>query len=160
MENNLLIDNYAECQRALCDWLSAKNYKLFGTLIFNQETLGLAGMRLKLSELHKRVDRRLLGAKFSSKPASLRTAFVAFAEHLNTNPHMHLLITPPPVEAGCLRYELHAPIFWKKLCPSGEFNLQVLKTENDIQKVCGYALKECWKPENYSNFILSQEFLR
>ena len=110
----------------LFKWLSGMNIKLFGTLIFNKDRNTVRSARLKLSELHNRVDRKLLGISYYKKPIECRTLFIAFFEHIYTNLHSHLLIVPPKKKLA--EYVKISPVVWEKLCPSGEFELQIINS--------------------------------
>lgn len=141
-------------QKSLSEWISSSQYSLFVTLIFNSDTIGLSGFKNMLREFHGRVDKELLGSKFHKKTGSERTNFICTVEHLNSNLHGHLLLSPAKNLVS--DFKTVSKYVWWKLCRKGEINI---KEVYDLKTVSDYMTKECYKEENYNNFILSSELL-
>jgi len=78
-------------RRAMNELLRDMEAEYFVTANFNMGT-SYEAARKTLKGWHARLDRKLLGGSWCRKAQDERTQYVAFAEHLDSNLHWHLLL--------------------------------------------------------------------
>ena len=93
---------------------------LFVTLVFNRATTLEAAWKT-LDQFHARVDRKMLGPKWA-KDAGRRTRFIAFAENVESNLHLHLAAVPADRD-GRLFWKVSRRI-WADLVSSGNMDIE------------------------------------
>src|SRR4051795_7437065 len=71
---------------------------LFVTLAFNRQT-SLDAARAKLDEFQRRMDRAVAGRSWNERPDRC-TTYVAIAEHVDTNLHIHAAFVVPLDKVG------------------------------------------------------------
>jgi len=150
------IANNKRVRKAMNEMLLDMDPEYFVTLIFNWDT-NYEAARKTLKAWHAFVDKALLGGSWSRKAQNERTQFVAFAEHLESNMHWHLLLRLGD-GADAARFEAVADQCWKKLVISGSVHLRHLDT--DEKKACraNYGTKDLWQQRAIESFVLSREF--
>ncbi len=150
------IANNKRVRKAMNEMLLDMDPEYFVTVNFNWDT-NYEAARKTLKAWHAFVDKALLGGSWSIKAQNERTQFVAFAEHLESNLHWHLLLRLGD-GADAARFEAVADRCWKKLVISGSVHLRHLDTEED--KVCkaNYGTKDLWQQRAIESFVLSREF--
>ncbi len=147
--------NKIELKEAIRQLVLSTDPKIFGTLVFNDYASVERG-RYALRKLHGRIDRKLFGKGFSKISSGSRTFFFAFPERITSNLHYHLYIRPPVGKLD--RFIEVAPDLWKKICPSGNLDLDPISSEESLRKGSYYITKDCFMERNFENFIISNEF--
>lgn len=146
---NYAARNGAKAKDELIRFYARQGFSHVLTLCWNTDFLAArAGLRGRLElarqdirELMARVDRRLLGTRFHTKPRDQRTAGVFFFEHVDRNLHAHGLIR---VKADRL-LGLHRLFpderggLWNHVVPAGSYRLEMI---DDVATTVGYLLKE------------------
>ncbi len=140
-------------QSSARDWLDSFQFNYFVTAVFNCQTSEQSA-KSALKKWHSRVDRQLLGPKWSCKATSERTFFVAFEEHPDSNRHYHLMLHSNQPTT----FEEVAETTWLKIVPSGALDVQPLATNADKMRTTAYATKGLWQKQSLNNFIVSTEF--
>ncbi len=92
---------------------------LFVTLVFNRSTT-LERALETLDHFHARVDRKMLGPKWL-KRADRRTRFLAVAENVGSNLHLHLAVVP--ADRKSLEFWRVSRRIWKDAVPSGNIDM-------------------------------------
>jgi hypothetical protein len=86
--------NATDYRAALRAELEDLNPKLFVTLVFNRSTTLESALKT-LDHFHACVDSELLGSKWAkASRAARRTRFLAVAENVGSNLHLHLAVVP------------------------------------------------------------------
>ena len=102
------------------DFLERQEFNVGLTLNLNMGAVPLVLAHQRVRDLFFRVDRRLLGTRFTTRPAE-RTHGVLFVEHPQSNLHLHglLRVRPDRVEefASLFPGERGGP--WSDVCASG-----------------------------------------
>ena len=127
--------NLAGCRRAVRDWATKKDCRLFVTLAFNRATT-VQGALAALRDFHAHVDRRLLGHDWC-KRAARRTRYAAVLENVETNLHVHLLAAP--AEGKWWRFCKAAVRAWSRIAPAGDVHIT---PASDPAAAAGYMLKK------------------
>lgn len=111
------------------DWIGDRSPTLAVTLATNQNPRGSrqsTNRRLVrlVTELHRRVDRKLLGPRWFKKPPEARLQAFWTTEHLSSNSHLHgaVELSDELVE----RFSAIAFPIWRKLVPSGTVDVQLV----------------------------------
>jgi hypothetical protein len=143
-------------KQAVRDMLLEMDAEYFVTANFNGDR-NYAAARNALKAWHARIDRKLLGGKWSKKARHERTQYAAFVEHVDSNIHWHLLLKlGDGVDAG--RFEAVAADCWQQLVKSGELDVKKLNTAGDRMRTANYVVKDLWRHEAIERFVLSDEF--
>ncbi len=150
------IANNKRVRKAMNEMLLDMDPEYFVTVNFNWDT-NYEAARKTLKAWHAFVDKALLGGSWSRKAQNERTQFVAFAEHLESNLHWHLLLRLGD-GADAARFEAVADRCWKKLVISGSVHLRHLDTEEDKACKANYGTKDLWQQRAIESFVLSREF--
>lgn len=152
---------------AIVDWLERWTFDRFITLASNDPLLsahgdderGLVRMRKLLREWDARVNRKVVGPKWQTRPEDRIWGFF-FLEKPASNPHWHGLVQffPPWPDARQDyedRFDKWAPIYWKELVLSGTVDVQNITNQRGVAeyvaKSVGYAL-------SFQNFVVPDEF--
>ena len=146
----------AEYREELIAFLCKQQFNFFGTLVFN-DFVSVGSIRRWLYRFHQYTDKKILGPKYWQFPAEQRTFFFCFVEHLDTNPHGHLMITAPMGKIE--HYTAIAPAVWSKICPAGDLLLAPVVEQSDLARTVCYATKELGCRRNCEEFIISSEFM-
>lgn len=132
----------------------------FITLATNHQQLSYGRMRSLLKQWDARVNRALIGPKWTKRPDE-RIIWFAFPEKLDVNPHWHLLLEVDPLaETLSRRWRTDnlsriARNEWLRLVPSGSFDCQAVASADVID----YVLK-CMTAGSYiEQFVVSREFV-
>jgi hypothetical protein len=156
-----------EIGASIPEWLDRWHYDRFITLATNDPSLaihssnksGLERMRRLLKEWDARVNRKVVGPKWSERPED-RTWGFYFLEKAGSNPHWHGLVQFfPPWPESREKYESEfdewAPIYWKQLMPSGSVDIQNIADQRGINE---YVCKSAGFAVSYENFVVPDEF--
>lgn len=121
------------------------------TLIWNPEDgkLGQGQVRIDTAKLHCRVDRALMGKRFNTMPVGLRSGYVGFIEHPETNTHAHFAWRVPIKHH--LRFETVLRERWDHLHPYGNADVQVLY---DAAGWASYMSKDQWRTSHADDAAL------
>lgn len=134
---------------ALIGWIADLKPDLYVTFVFNT-AISLRTAQDRLEAFHARIDRKLLGPKWQDK-ADSRTRYIAFAEKVDTNIHLHAVFTLP---TGQTRdFAEAAPAFWKALAPAGNLDIQDV---THAEGVADYITKEIG-PETCEQMLLPRQ---
>ncbi len=74
-----------------------------------------------MDDFHAHVDRRLLGHDWH-KRAGRRTRFIAVAENVDTNLHLHLLVAP--ADGKWWKFCKAAVRAWSRIAPAGSADIR------------------------------------
>ena len=108
--------------------------KLFVTLAFNRG-ITLEKAFEALDDFHAHVDRKLLGHDWQ-KRVGRRTRFIAVAENINTNLHLHLLVNP--ADGKWWKFCKVAAAVWSRLAPAGDVDI---RPTGDVEGAADYMIK-------------------
>lgn len=108
---------------------------LFVTLAFNRHT-SLDAARAKLEEFQRRMDYVVAGRNWADRPDRC-TSYVAVAEHVETNLHIHAAFVVPLEKLG--KFYAAAAVQWPKLVESGSIAVDLV---NDAWGLGRYMAKE------------------
>ena len=128
----------------------------FITANFNRDS-SLNSAKKTLGHWSAMVERSLLGKHWYKKEAHERISFFAFAEHLDSNLHWHLMLRLPD-ENMKNHFRMIAANYWKQIVKSGSMDIQPILSEQDRIKASSYVTKDLLKTENYLAFTMSTEF--
>jgi hypothetical protein len=154
-DHDLSYNQRKELQCALRNFITDLNLPLFITINFNTKISKRRAEKI-LRELHKRLDRKMLGRRFYKRSKEERTFFVAMPEHMKSNYHYHLLLRPPTDKE--LYFRFNAWFHLMQLVPSASIMILKPKTADDVRATSFYSCKDSFKAENYDSFILSTQF--
>lgn len=108
------------CRDAFAQWFDDPTFNVAVTLNFNSEAVDLPTARRAIANCFFRVDRKLLGTRFTGR-RDARTMGVFAFEHLSTNLHAHGLLQVAPERIGRFA-DLFPPTqrgIWCSVWPSG-----------------------------------------
>ena len=111
--------NGGDYLQALRGELEQLTPRLFVTLVFNRTTT-LERALETLDHFHARVDRELLGPRWA-KRAARRTRFLAVAENVGSNLHLHLAVVP--ADGKSLAFWRVSRRIWRDAVPSGNIDM-------------------------------------
>ncbi|MEP5513297.1 MAG: hypothetical protein ABJP71_13630 [Erythrobacter sp.] len=100
----------------------------FVTLVFNRTT-GLHSAARRVERFQAMVDRKLLGTRWLLK-VSLRTQYIAVAEHQNSNLHFHCVFLVPH---RLTDFPAIAEQAWHRLAPAGNIDIQPYRSDGAAQ---------------------------
>lgn len=116
---------------------------------FNMRSLEPDWCRQRINLFDIKIARMLLGKRWSQKPDSERTRWIAVPEHAT---YLHYnMVWDVPIEQQ-ERFFLAAPTIWREVVPSGQFDLQVIGEgagENAaVRFYCGKTFHPVWSIDN------------
>ncbi|MAY63163.1 MAG: hypothetical protein CML29_13220 [Rhizobiales bacterium] len=148
-------------QREVTNFLTKHRFTHFVTLTTHDPMLSNEGMRSRLKQWDARVNRQLVGPKWSRHKDEV-TFFFAFLESPHVNPHWHLLLrlddsplTSKPTDILTLSTCFTSA--WKRLSPAGTVDLQEIYSVAD-KKLVNYVGKQLGSMAQYSAFVTPDEF--
>jgi len=123
------------------------------TLTYEQKT-SFHAIYSTLGYFSMKLDKLMLGENFYNYTAAERSRGVAFLEHLDTNTHLHAVISTPNDER-LLRNSDYLNEMWRRRTGLGSIHVQrITKTP---RRLYGYITKEAdWERD----FILLSEYHR
>lgn len=134
---------------ALIRWIADLKPDLYVTFVFNT-AMTLRTAQDRLEAFQARVDRKLLGPKWQDKSDN-RTRYIAFAEKVDSNIHIHAVFQVPTGESR--EFAAAAPAFWKALAPAGNLDIQDV---THAEGVADYITKEI-RPERCDQMFLPRQ---
>ena len=141
------------------DLFHRKNFtNFFVSINYNRE---MKDGNKALSQIHQRIDRKLLGTRYYLKPATDRTFFIYFQERTKNNHiHYHLLWSVPTDNDKAKRFEYMLAGIVKKVCRSDtpQTDIQTPVSVKNIKSVVKYMTKDIWKNDNMKTFGMSSLF--
>ncbi len=132
----------------------------FITLASNHQPLGYPRMRRLLKEWDARINRDLIGPRWTKRPDE-RILWFAFPEKLEVNPHWHLVTQVDPLVASpghverVKRLPRIAARHWFNLVPQGSIDFQPI----DSKGVLRYVTKISADTSHFEKFIIFREFM-
>lgn len=137
-------------------WMGQKKFDLFITLNYNNDAT-YGRLRSTLKGLLARLDRLFLGRDWCHFPTAQRTKAVAVVEHLDTNPHLHVLMTLPTSGRKLPVSEIRRLVedIWRILVHAGSVNV---KSIEEVTGLVRYFAKEFRRPGYFEKFIIASEF--
>jgi hypothetical protein len=147
----------------ISEWLEGWEFDRFITLASNDVMLadekGTQTMRRKLRLWDARINRKVAGPKWRQRREDRIWSFF-FLEKAHSNPHWHGLIQFFPPWPECAKayadsFDEWAPIYWKRLVPSGTVDNQIIKNQKNVSD---YVTKALNHRVSYENFVLPDEF--
>jgi hypothetical protein len=125
--------------------------ELFLGLSFNYQIHPDSAERI-VRRFHAALDRKLFGKRrYWKLPADRRTRVFLFIEHIGSNLHYHGLVIPQPGTKE--KIEQTSESIWKKIVKPGTSEISFI-TDWDREERVSYAMKEAWKEENYSQYLI------
>ena len=116
----------------------------------------LMTMREKLGKLCGRIDRAVLGKKFSRHLPHKRTDGIFFIEHVGSNIHAHGLLRVP--KASHEEFDALIKMQWHRVCRDGKYDLQ---TVYDCAGVASYCTKEMTRFDfNPEQIAFTRDFMK
>lgn len=111
-----------------------------------------------LKHWHARLDRKLLGPDWrKSTKNEMRSEFIAFVEHPNSNIHWHLILKLHSPNENVFLTEAEA--IWEKLVPSGTVDIKPIRTSEDNLDFSGYCSKASRPYDPASHIVFSRNFM-
>jgi hypothetical protein len=127
-----------ETRKAMAATLNLIGAPIAVTLVYNDHRPSLERMQRDLRELHRRVDRALLGRNYHKLPAASRTSGWAVVEGIGTHPHLHVgWKLPSGGDAATLAEILNRVWRTRKFAPAGTTEISACD-----DGWAGYACKE------------------
>ncbi len=116
---------------------------------FNMRSLEPDWCRQRINLFDMKIARMLLGKRWSQKPDSERTRWIAVPEHAT---YLHYnMVWDVPIEQQ-ERFFLKAPSIWREVVPSGQFDLQVIGEEAGeaaaVRSYCVKTFHPVWTPDH------------
>ncbi|RKF14185.1 hypothetical protein D6850_13560 [Roseovarius spongiae] len=152
--------NRVRMREALREKLKVYEFTHFITLASNHQPLGYPRMRSLLKEWDARVNRELIGARWTKRPDE-RLLWFAFPEKLDVNPHWHLVTQVDPLvatlsqAARITRLPQIAKRHWVDLVPQGSIDIQRI----DSNGILRYVTKIAADASHFEKFIIYREFM-
>lgn len=134
----------AECIRMM----NELKPNLFVTFTFNRN-ISIIEAQVLLERFHGYIDRKIIGRAFIRRPEK-RSSYIATIEKPRTNIHIHALFKMTAMQK--LKFCLTADAEWKKLCQSGNLNMQNIR---DAEGAADYITKEI-RPQTSDQLLLSR----
>jgi len=125
-----------EIRYAFVQWLRDIRPNIFLTLAIRPHTSYITFGR-QADKLINQMLQRAHGRGWSDQPKSIRPKAIGFLEHPYSNPHFHVMLRGDREFHEALVE--HGPKLWRKLMNGGAFNVQTIRSEDDV---IGYCLKE------------------
>jgi hypothetical protein len=143
-------------QKGWIRWMGQEEFDLFVTLNFNTDA-NYRRLRSAFRALLARLDRHFLGRGWCKVPSPMRTKAVAVVENLDTNSHIHVLMTLPRRGRKLSIHEQRQIVgdYWSILVPSGSANVKEIY---DAKPLIRYFAKQFKRPGYFEMFMLSTEF--
>jgi hypothetical protein len=143
-------------QKSWIRWMGQEEFDLFVSLNFNTDA-SYQRLRSTLKALLARLDRHFLGRDWCNFPSRLRTTAVAVVENLDSNSHVHVLMTLPRLGRKLPIREQRRIIsdYWSILVPSGSADVQAIY---DAKRLARYFAKQFKRPGYFEKFMLAREF--
>lgn len=136
-------------QKAMRDFVIEQGADYFVTAAFNRN-ISRDNAQRKLYRWHAYIDKKLLGKNWCAAPPERRLKFAAFAEHLSSNLHWHIMVKLADADRADV-FEHTASKCWKRCVESGDMDVQKLYEDFDVRKTCIYATKDIWQAANYDS---------
>ena len=140
--------------RAWMDFMIDQGGQALVTWNFAKTTdkVGLRYAEESIHHWHARVDRTLYGPNFRIRERKLRTSFLGFCEHQETNLHFHGVLATPNIKL----FERIAPSIWRDVVPGGQFHIaNAAATYADRVNWCSYLIKESMITDNMDHVFFS-----
>ncbi len=147
-------------RKALREKLLDYDFTHFITLASNHQVLTEGRMRSLLKEWDARVNRDLIGPKWTKRPDE-RLLWLAFPEKMDVNPHWHMVAQIDPAidtatrAARTTRLSQTAEKLWLGLLPQGSFDCQGVESPDVIR----YITKMSARERSFDSFIFHREFM-
>ena len=154
MNLNITYSEHSRLEYQINKFLADQDFTHHVTLAFN-EWRSLPSARETLRQWHGRVDRALLGRSWQKRSLGCRTLFLAFAEHIDSNIHYHLLVRPASARIG-YSFDIATEHAWRNLVQGGSVAVSPIY---DAIGISHYVTKDLWQSRNYENFVVSTEFV-
>jgi hypothetical protein len=126
------VDSYRQGIQAL---IMQARPTLFVTLAFNRQT-SLDAAQAKLEKFKERMDHAVAGRNWTKQPDRW-TSYVAVAEHVETNLHIHAAFVVPLEKVG--KFNAAAVVQWPKLVESGSIVVELVNNPSGLGR---YMAKE------------------
>lgn len=124
--------------------------KLFVTLVFNGTTTLKRALEL-LDTFHVKVDRKILKREWIGNKQR-RSRFIAVAENVNTNLHLHIALVP--ADNNGRKFWQEARAIWRDLAKAGNVDISQVRYK---QGLIDYMLKQV-RPETSEHIHYSQDY--
>lgn len=146
---------------ALIDLIALQGFTHAITLTWNR-SVSLDRARYDLKNLHHRVDRRLLGARFHRKPEHERTKAIFVFEKIDTNLHVHSMwrLTRQTYIQFNKLFPSEGAGLWNDIVPSGTYAVDIDNNIGADRAFAGYMLKGQHRFSDDREIIFSSEFHR
>ena len=100
------------------------------------------------------LERKVLGARWSEKPAERRIIAVGFHEHPNSNRHIHLAVAAPPAHESRLMTDGNR--LWRKARSCGDFYCEPIKTVEGYVRYITKDLRLSYEVDDLFTYVPRQ----
>ena len=156
----------AEYKHALAQFCQQGQPEYFLTLAFHiGRPVDIYWAEKRLHHFAARIDYKLLGCNWATKPTEQRTQFIAIPEgqfasnHGVRGLHYHASFKSAPGKRSPMGYQALSGLIdsaWKHCVPSGDINFQPMKTAEDQMRAAAYMCKRLQECESIGieHFVL------
>jgi hypothetical protein len=139
-----------DLRRAVKKWFGSLEPQLFVTHNFGFCVSPETGER-SLRRFYNRLQSRVYGRNWNRRDADQPMVAVGVWEHLDSNPHCHVLISASDAESAWLLGEGNKSWLW--LQPRGQFDISPIEAP---RKVISYITKEICGPDSQDHLFIYQ----
>jgi hypothetical protein len=139
-----------ELRRAFNEWFGSFEPQLFVTHNFGFRVSPETGQRA-LIRFYNRMQSQVHGRDWHRRDADQPMVAIGVWEHLNSNPHCHLLVSASDDERAWLLGEGRSSWLW--LQPRGQFDIDRIETP---RRAISYVTKEIYKPDSQDQLFIYQ----
>jgi hypothetical protein len=134
--------------RAHRNWFGSLEPNLYITHNFGFRVTRETGEK-SLTRFYNRLQRRVHGRTWYKRERNEPMVALGFWEHLDSNPHCHVLVSASHFEISWLLKEGNA--FWLALQPRGQFEISEIKS---LPRVISYITKELYTPNSQDQLFV------
>ena len=138
-----------------------EEFDMFVTLSTDKQGFPMPQLKSNISKLFCMIEKKMIGSRFHKKPPEERIQFIGFPEHINDDPHYHLLLRFPE-NIKTKEYQHEYRFYFKLLLWRfwGKFVNQEKKPYCDAQdvvsqRVVDYVTKDLFDPMNEEHIIFN-----
>jgi hypothetical protein len=135
-------------RREIKNWFGSFQPQLFVTHNFGYRVSPETGQK-SLMRSYNRLQSKVYGRNWNKRETDLPMVAVGFWEHLDSNPHCHVLISASDDEIRWLLEEGKKSWLW--LQPRGQFDIDPIEAR---RKAISYITKEIYKPDSQDQLFI------
>ncbi|MGA3341597.1 MAG: hypothetical protein ABSD11_13455 [Methylocella sp.] len=137
-----------DLRREVKNWFGSLEPQLFVTHNFGFLISPETGER-SLKRFYNRLQSQVHGQNWNRRDTDQPMVAVGFWEHLDSNPHCHVLVSASDAESARLFEEGNKSWLW--LQPRGQFDIREIEAP---RKAISYITKEIYKPDSQDQLFV------